>query len=172
MQFELKPISPAGIGEALEKAERYRLLNEPSLAESICLDVLHIDPENQQALVMLLLALTDQFGHGAAAGKARELLPRLKGEYEQHYYAGIIWERLAHAQLRKGSPNGVFAAYDAFRASHATLRNGRSTAPRRKRRRPAALEHLCPNPDAQSKSPAPPRRSLSSRCSANKPYNS
>lgn len=115
MQFELKSISPAGIGEALEKAERYRLLNEPSLAESICLDVLHIDPGNQQALVMLLLSLTDQFGHGAAAGKARELLPRLKGEYEQHYYAGIIWERLAHAQLRKGSPNGVFAAYDAFR---------------------------------------------------------
>lgn len=115
MQFELKPISPAGIGEALEKAERYRLLNEPSLAESICLDVLHIDPENQHALVMLLLSLTDQFGHGAAAGKARELLPRLKSEYDQHYYAGIIWERLAHAQLRKGSPNAVFAAYDAFR---------------------------------------------------------
>jgi hypothetical protein len=116
MQFELKPISSAGVAEALEKAERYRLLNEPSLAESICLDVLHIDPENQQALVMLLLALTDQFGHhGAAAGKARELLPRLKGEYEQRYYAGIIWERSAHAQLRKGSPNAAFTAYDGFR---------------------------------------------------------
>ena len=115
MQFDLKPISAAGVGEALEKAERYRLLNEPSLAESICLDVLHIDPENQHALVMLLLALTDQFGHGVGAGKARELLPRLESEYEQHYYAGIIWERLAHSQLRKGSPNAVFAAYDAFR---------------------------------------------------------
>ena len=64
MQFELKPISKAGIQEALEKAERYRLLNEPSLAESICLDVLQADPENQSALVMLLLALTDQFGQG------------------------------------------------------------------------------------------------------------
>src|SRR5579864_364942 len=115
MQYELKPISTAGIHEALEKAERYRLLNEPSLAESICLDVLHIEPENQQALVMLLLALTDQFGHGPAAGKARELLPRLRGEYEQHYYAGIIWERSAHAQLRKGSPNAAFTAYDGFR---------------------------------------------------------
>jgi hypothetical protein len=115
MQFDLKPISPAGVGEALEKAERYRLLNEPSLAESICLDVLHIDPENQQALVMLLLALTDQFGHGVAVGKPRELLPKLRDEYERHYYAGIIWERLAHAQLRKGSPNAAFTAYDAFR---------------------------------------------------------
>jgi len=115
MQFELKPISKGGIAEALEKAERYRLLNEPTLAESICLDVLHVDPDNQQALIMLLLALTDQFGHGAAPGRARELLPRLDGEYQRQYYAGIIWERSAHAQLRKGSPNAAFAAYDALR---------------------------------------------------------
>jgi len=117
MQFELKPISKAGIQEALEKAERYRLLNEPSLAESICLDVLDADPENQSALVMLLLALTDQFGqgHGHSPHKAREVLPRLKGEYEKQYYAGIVWERLAHAQLRKASPNAAFTAYDAFR---------------------------------------------------------
>jgi tetratricopeptide (TPR) repeat protein len=117
MQFELKPISKAGIQEALEKAERYRLLAEPSLAESICLDVLQADPENQPALVMLLLALTDQFGHGHGHGpnKAREILARLKGEYEKHYYSGIIWERLANAQLRKASPNAAFTAYDAFR---------------------------------------------------------
>jgi tetratricopeptide (TPR) repeat protein len=117
MLFELKPISKAGIQEALEKAERYRLLNEPSLAESICLDVLEADPENQSALVMLLLALTDQFGHGHGHGphKAREILPRLKSEYEKRYYSGIVWERLAHAQLRKASPNAAFTAYDAFR---------------------------------------------------------
>ena len=77
--------------------------------------MLHVDPENQRALVMLLLALTDQFGHGVAAGRPRELLPRLRSEYEQNYYAGLIWERLAHAQLRKGSPNAAFTAYDAFR---------------------------------------------------------
>jgi hypothetical protein len=116
MQFELKSISPAGIAEALEKAERYRLINEPALAESICLDVLHIDPHNQQALVMLLLALTDQFGHGVVTPrKPRELLPKLKSDYEREYYAGIIWERSAHAHLRKGSPNAAFTAYDGFR---------------------------------------------------------
>lgn len=115
MQFELKSISPAGVHEALEKAERYRLLNEPALAESICLDVLHIDPENQQALVMLLLALTDQFGQGVAPSKPRELLQRLRSDYDQQYYAGIIWERSAHAQLRKGSPNASFTAYDGIR---------------------------------------------------------
>jgi hypothetical protein len=114
VQFQLKPISAAGVSEALERAERYRLLSEPSLAESICLDVLDVEPENQRALVTLLLALTDQFGHGAAAGKARELLPRIKGDYEQRYYAGIIWERSAHAQLRKGAPNASFSAYEGF----------------------------------------------------------
>ena len=114
MQFKLKPISTAGVSVALQRAERYRLLNEPSLAESICLDVLDLEPENQRALVTLLLAVTDQFGHGASVTKARELLPRLKGEYERSYFAGIIAERAAHAQLRKGAPNAAFSAYDSL----------------------------------------------------------
>jgi hypothetical protein len=114
MQFELKPISSAGVSDALEKAARYRLLNEPSLAESICLDVLEAEPENQRAVVTLLLARTDQFGYGTAMAPARELLPRLKNEYDQRYYAGIIWERSAHAQLRKGAPNASFRAFEAF----------------------------------------------------------
>src|SRR5208282_3453473 len=114
MHFALKPISKAAVGEALEKAKRYRLLNEPALAESICLDVLDVEPENQRALVTLLLAITDQFGHGAAAVSARELVPRLNNEYEQRYFAGIIWERSAQAQLRKGAPNAAFSAYDGL----------------------------------------------------------
>ncbi len=113
-QFQLKKISSAGVAVALQRAERYRLLNEPSLAESICLDVLALEPENQRAFVTLLLALTDQFGHGVTVGKAREILPRLKGEYERQYFAGIIWERSAHAQLRKGAPNAAFSAYDGL----------------------------------------------------------
>jgi hypothetical protein len=60
--FELKRLSDEAIPAALEKALRYRLLNEPAEAESICHDVLRIDPENQQALVVLLLALTDPAG--------------------------------------------------------------------------------------------------------------
>ena len=113
-QFELKPISPAGVGVALQRAERYRLLNEPSLAESICLDVLRIEPENQRALVTLLLAITDQFGNGASAAPARELLPRLKSEYERRYFEGIVWERSAHAQLRSGISNAAANTYARF----------------------------------------------------------
>ncbi|MFL5800417.1 MAG: hypothetical protein ACJ8CR_01605 [Roseiflexaceae bacterium] len=115
--FQLKSLSMEGITAALDKAERYRLLNEPREAESICLDVLEIDPENQKALVTLLLSITDQFGRRApdAARQARELLPRLRDEYERTYYAGIIFERQAKAVLKRGMPGGEFQAYDWFR---------------------------------------------------------
>ena len=66
--FELRPLSTTAIPAALAKAERYRLLNEPSEAESICLDILAVDPAHQDALTMMLLAITDQFsGEGDAA---------------------------------------------------------------------------------------------------------
>src|SRR5262245_61420216 len=104
--FELKPLSTDGIPAALEKAVRYRLLNEPGEAESICHDVLRIDPDNQQALVILLLALTDRFGKGYAVGvtQAQEFLPRLRDPYERAYYDGIIRERRAKALLQHGTP--------------------------------------------------------------------
>ncbi len=115
----LKSLSRAGIAAALEKAERYRLLNEPREAESICLDILEVDPENQKALVILLLAITDQFGRRSSdeVGHARALLPRLRDEYERTYYAGIIYERKAKAILERGTPSGEAQAYDWFRAA-------------------------------------------------------
>ncbi|HJU68514.1 MAG TPA: hypothetical protein VJ650_09705 [Gemmatimonadaceae bacterium] len=115
--FPLKPISRDGIPTALQKAERYRLLGEPTAAESICLDVLAIAPDNQQAAITLLLAITDQFPEGPAEGerRAREVLPRLRDDYKRAYYEGIIYERRAKAQLRRGSPGAGEIAYDWFR---------------------------------------------------------
>jgi hypothetical protein len=115
--FELKTLSREAVPRALEKAERYRLLNEPVQAESICLDVLEIDSANQNALVILLLALTDQFDEDLAdaAKRAQDVLPRLASEYERCYYAGIIWERRARAQMKRGRPGSGYAAYDSFR---------------------------------------------------------
>src|SRR5579884_2517711 len=115
MDFQLKPISRESVPQALAKAERYRLLNEPEMAESICLDILAAAPDHQPALVVLLLARTDQFGHGASPDHAREVLPLMSGEYERAYYSGIIWERTAHAQLRRSSPMSNSSAYHAFR---------------------------------------------------------
>ena len=115
--FELKPLSREAIPAALEKAMRYRLLNEPGEAESICHDVLRIEPENQQALVTLLLALTDRFGKGYAVGvtQTQEVLQQLRDPYERDYYAGIICERRAKALLQQGGPGSGFHAYEFLR---------------------------------------------------------
>ena len=114
---DLKTLSKEALARAMEKADRYRFLNEPVEAESICLDVLHLEPENQQALVVLLLSLTDQFEGGAsdAVGQAKAVLPRLRDEYARAYYAGIICERQAKAQLRHGGPGSGYVAYDLLR---------------------------------------------------------
>src|SRR6476661_8964920 len=114
---DLKPLSREAIPAALEKAERYRLLNEPGEAESICLDVLRAEPENQSALITLLLAVTDRFGkgYGVSDTQAKELLARVKGDYERAYYAGILAERKAKAKLAQGTPGSRHYAYDGFR---------------------------------------------------------
>jgi hypothetical protein len=110
---QLKPIHRDGIPRAFEKAERYRLLNEPFESESICLDILAIEPSHQQALQCLLLSLTDQFSSGAAQAleRAKGLLSRFSGEYERVYYAGIIGERFARRKLREGHPGAKALAY-------------------------------------------------------------
>ena len=113
--FELKLLTKEAVPKALERAERYRLLNEPGEAESICLDVLRVDPENQKALVVLLLALTDQFEDRLDVQRPREVLSRLRGQYEQAYYAGIICERRAKAHMRQGGPGSGYVAYDGLR---------------------------------------------------------
>ena len=115
--IELKRISPDGIPHALERAERYRLLNDPAQAESICRDVLAVDPENQTALRALILALTDQFsasGAATAAREARDHIAQLDDEYDRAYFTGIVYERETRAYLER--KNVVrSAAYDGFR---------------------------------------------------------
>ncbi len=114
--FELKPISKEAIPAALDKANCYRYLNEPVGAESICLDILEVEPENQQAITTLLLSLTDQFENDLARTftRARELFPRLNDEYSRIYYRGLICERRARAHLDRGGPGSGHLAYDWF----------------------------------------------------------
>ena len=108
MTLTLKPISADAIPRAIEKAERYRLLNQPWAAESICEDVLAVQPDHQGALRILLLAHTDQFtGESGRGPRAREICARLTSPYEQVYYAGIIQERRAAAKLTARNPGAT-----------------------------------------------------------------
>ncbi len=112
--MHLKEIPRESVGLALEKARHYRVLNEPNQAESICLDILSVEPENQEALTTLILALSDQFERRLAHrfNHARELLAGLDDEYSKRYYEGIICERRARAQLRRGGVRVGPAARD------------------------------------------------------------
>src|SRR5437764_7591259 len=114
---ELERLQKEAIRAAVEKAIRYRLLNEPAEAESICLDVLEVDPENQEAIITLLLALTDRFtkGYGVSDTQIKQLLARIRDEYERAYYSGIFAERRAKAKLSQHTPGCRFQAYELFR---------------------------------------------------------
>ena len=104
MEFKLKTISKDGIPEAISKAELYRSLNEPEEAESICRDILAVEPEHQLALRLLGLAITDQFcGDGSdRSAEVEHLFERLVERYERLYYTGLLHERRAKAQMRVG----------------------------------------------------------------------
>ena len=99
--FALKPLSRDAIPGALAKAERYRLLNEPWQAESICRDILAVDPQNREAQVTLVLALTDQFPHGIGMKEVMHLATGLADDYDRCYYTGIVHERHAIALFRQ-----------------------------------------------------------------------
>src|SRR5215510_14434543 len=117
MQFELKTLSREAVARTLAKAERYRLLNEPVEAESISRDALRADPDNQDALVSLLLALTDQFDDAASTtvAEATSCAEKIRDDYTRAYHAGIVIERRAKAHLWAGRPNCGPRAYEWLR---------------------------------------------------------
>jgi len=112
--LELKKIHADAVQMALERVERYRLLNQPHVAESICHDVLGVEPNNQEALVGLILALTDQFEEETNVGikAALDLIPRLNDSYARDYYTGLIHERQGKARLIRNYPGARFDAYE------------------------------------------------------------
>ena len=115
MEPQLKPISKSGVPAAISKAELYRNLNEPGEAESICRDILNIEPDNQAALHLLGLAITDQFRGGTADRyvEAAAVFAQLTDPYQRVYYTGILHERKAKAQLAAGRlPHTVLPVFE------------------------------------------------------------
>ncbi|MFQ5551171.1 MAG: hypothetical protein ACE5FJ_08045 [Gemmatimonadales bacterium] len=128
--FDLKEISADSIDSALQKAERYRLLNEPSDAESICLDILAVDETHQEAIVCMVLAITDQFGREEAGLKrARDAADRLENEYKRAYYNGIICERRGKSLMTNRSMGTGPAVYDWLREAMDWFEKARATRP-------------------------------------------
>lgn len=114
-KLQLKHLDQSYLPQALEKAAHYRLLNWPDEAESICLDVLDVEPDNQKAIEVLVLALADQFLDQGNAPRVKQAIGwagKIVDEYERTYLTGIIHEREGRAHLIRGF-HGSFA-YECF----------------------------------------------------------
>jgi hypothetical protein len=114
----LKLLSKKAVQRAFEKAKHYRLLNDPENAESICLDILEVEENHQEAMVVLILSIVDQFDGGSTKAKlAESYIPRLTDEFHRCYYTGIIRERYARSMLKRGRPGASQIAYDYFKVA-------------------------------------------------------
>jgi hypothetical protein len=127
---ELKKLAAQSIGRALQKAERYRLLGEPWEAESISVDVLEVDPDNREALVMLILSLADQFWTDLSrVPEVKRLIAQLEEGYERFYYSGVVTERWGKAELVRGEPGSDSYAYRALREAMAWYEKAEAVRP-------------------------------------------
>jgi tetratricopeptide (TPR) repeat protein len=128
--FELKRLSRSAIPAALAKAERYRLLNEPDEAQSICEDILTADADNFDAVRTLILALTDSFPtQQGSVSRAQELVARLPSEYERAYFSGLVCERRARALLARSGPGRALPAGDLLREAMKAFERAESVKP-------------------------------------------
>ncbi|HLT39558.1 MAG TPA: hypothetical protein VK034_24910 [Enhygromyxa sp.] len=115
-KFELKPIHRESVGHSLDKARKYRLLNDPLQAESICLDILAIEPDHEAARIELILAMSDQFAGARKSPSKAEILThvdKLADDYSRLYYRGLVCEREALAFLERD--HAAAFAYDGLR---------------------------------------------------------
>ncbi|NQZ54398.1 MAG: hypothetical protein HRT93_09130 [Piscirickettsiaceae bacterium] len=115
MELNLHDIRISAVAQAIEKAKQYRSLLEPDIAESICLDVLNIDPDNQEVLIIYILALLDQISRSEKQTQIKTIertIEKLTSQYQRYYYAGLLNERRARHLITQAMSHSF--AYDYF----------------------------------------------------------
>ncbi len=115
MELKLHDIRISAVNKALEKARQYRSLLEPEIAESICLDVLKVDPDNQDVLIVYMLALLDQISRNENQTQIKTIdgtIDKLTSQYQRYYYSGLLNERRARHLLTQAMSHSF--AYDYF----------------------------------------------------------
>ena len=115
MPSELKRLPASSLQAAVAKAAHYRDLNQPEEAESICLDVLAVDPAHQDALKIFGLALTDRFATGQVGllEEAVRVFEQMQDAYQRTYHLGVAWERAAKAHLERHETHSAAAAFES-----------------------------------------------------------
>ena len=123
-------IDKNSIENVLERAKQYRSLLQPEMAISICLDIFAVDKNNQDTLVMFILALTDQLGQSESKihhKKITDSIKRLDSDFLRHYYTGIFLERQARSLLNHSMSRSF--AYSAFKEAIAEFEIAEKMAP-------------------------------------------
>ncbi len=113
--MEYHKIDKDSIEDVLERAKQYRSLLQPDMTISICMDIFAVDKNNQEALVIYILALTDQLSQSESKvhqKKITDSIKRLDSKFLQHYYSGIFFERQARSLLKHSMSRSF--AYEAF----------------------------------------------------------
>ena len=113
MEYRVKRISTAGIAEAIAKAELYRSLSEPEEAESICRDILTIEPQHQLAL--RLLGLPDRSVHRSWVRSYREAEEIFQQLNDRMNGTTTLGSRTSDARKRSSKPGNCLLTVQALR---------------------------------------------------------
>jgi hypothetical protein len=113
--IRLHDLERSTLDAALDQAVRFRELGEPSLAESVCLDVLDVVGEHQGALCLLIHAVCDQLLYDLGAlSRARLALPRIEADSQRELLTGVVLERHARALLRRRPKGSREASWEGL----------------------------------------------------------
>ena len=112
--YVFKKLPPGSVEAALTKAAHYRDLNQPEEAESICRDVLDVEPASQTAWRLLGLALTDRLPsrNVGLLEEAVAAFGHLAEEYDRVYHEGVAWERAAKAHLERNEAHSAVTSFE------------------------------------------------------------
>ena len=114
MAWQLKALGTRNLTAAVTLAKHYRDLNQPEEAESICRDILDVDPRHAVAWRLLGLALTDQM-HSGSAGLLEDAIAafdHLADDYDRTYHHGVAWERAAKAHLERNEAHSAVTSFE------------------------------------------------------------
>ena len=131
--MELKTLGADQVSSALAAAEQCRAGGEAETAESICTDILEVDPGNARAIELLLWSRVDLLGEGRYGGveRAQEALALVQSDFERHYLEGVICEQQARFLIGKRGRHSSRVAYDWFRHAMDAFEEAARIAPDR-----------------------------------------
>ena len=115
--MDFKNLESADLDAALAAAQASWAELRAEETESICLDILELDPNHRSTLDLLLRCRIELLKKGLpqSVARAQELIPQLDSDFDQAFYSGMIREAQARYLLEKRGRATSGVAYSWFR---------------------------------------------------------